>query len=75
MDNQKRGQPVTSQQYRAALERLGWTQAEAAAELGVDARTSRRYALGECPIPLTVQKLIECRELSNVKPGRPVRTK
>jgi transcriptional regulator with XRE-family HTH domain len=50
---------MNAQQYRNALEKLGWTQARAAEELGIHERTSRKYALGERPIPLTIVKLME----------------
>lgn len=69
---------MNAQQYRDALERLGWTQARAAEELGIDARTSRRYALGECPVPGPVEKLLEMlirdRAMSDAKVKRPVRS-
>ena len=42
---------MTSDEYRAALYRLGLTQAAAAALLRVDERTSRRWANGERSIP------------------------
>jgi DNA-binding transcriptional regulator YiaG len=38
---------MTSHQFRAALDRLGLTQLGAAALLGADGRTARRWALGE----------------------------
>jgi transcriptional regulator with XRE-family HTH domain len=53
---------MNAQQYRKALEQLGWTQVKAAEELGIHERTSRKYALGERPIPLTIVKLIECKQ-------------
>lgn len=40
-----------AQAYRKALESLGWTQVKAANKLGVNPRTSRRYALGESRVP------------------------
>lgn len=52
---------MTPKQYRKALDELGWSQVEAARELGFDPRTSRRYALGERKIPMTVEKLLELR--------------
>ena len=42
---------MTPDEYRTALERLGLTQTAAAQLLGVDARTSRRWACGERDIP------------------------
>jgi transcriptional regulator with XRE-family HTH domain len=50
---------MNAQQYRNALEKMGWTQARSAEELGIHERTSRKYALGERPIPLTIVKLME----------------
>lgn len=42
---------MTSDEYRTALEQLGLTQGGAARLLGVDERTSRRWANGERDIP------------------------
>lgn len=42
---------MTHDQYRAALEQLGLSQTAAAQLLGVDARTSRRWACDERDIP------------------------
>ena len=49
---------MTAAEYRAALSRLGLTQGGAATLLGVDARTSRRWACGESDIPPPVQRLL-----------------
>ncbi|MGE0278424.1 MAG: helix-turn-helix domain-containing protein [Nitrospiraceae bacterium] len=46
-------------QYRAAIEKLGLSQRGAAAFLGVDERTSRRWALGEAQIPESVSMLLK----------------
>ena len=35
---------MTSDEYRSIIAALGWSQVEAGARLGVDARTSRRWA-------------------------------
>lgn len=43
--------PMNPTEYRMALDRLGLSQSQAAELLGVDPRTSRRYALGERSIP------------------------
>ena len=45
---------MTPDQYRAALAALALSQVRAAALFGVDARTSRRWALGEKPVPRMV---------------------
>jgi DNA-binding transcriptional regulator YiaG len=42
---------MSPDEYRAAIERLGLSQVAAARLLGVDARTSRRWASGERDIP------------------------
>ena len=52
------GGNMTPDQYKDIILSLGLTQAQAAAILGVNERTSRRYALGESPIPVTVEKLL-----------------
>jgi hypothetical protein len=52
---------MTPKQYRKALDELGWSQVEAARELGFDPRTSRRYALGERKIPKTVEMLLKMK--------------
>ena len=50
--------PMTSDQYRAAYTVLGVTQVGIAELLRVDARTSRRWALGERAIPDSVQLIL-----------------
>jgi hypothetical protein len=52
---------MSPKQYRKALDELGWSQVEAARELGFDPRTSRRYALGERKIPKTVEMLLKMK--------------
>ena len=42
---------MTAEEFRAALASLGLSQVAAAAALEVDARTVRRWALGERAIP------------------------
>ena len=49
---------MTPDDYRAQIVRLGLTQAGASRLMGVDARTGRRWALGEVAIPLAVQRLL-----------------
>ena len=44
--------------YRANIAHLGLSQVAAARLLGIDARTSRRYASGERPIPPPVARLL-----------------
>lgn len=49
---------MTPTEYRAAIAALGLSQGGAARALGVDARTSRRWALGEQEPPIPVQRLL-----------------
>lgn len=49
---------MTPEQYRAALVKLELTQVGAAELLGVDGRTSRRYAAGDADIPRPTAKLL-----------------
>lgn len=42
---------MTPEQYRTAIEQLGLSQVAAAKLLGVDERTSRRWARGERDVP------------------------
>jgi hypothetical protein len=45
---------MTKDDYRTALAALGLSQVAAAKVLGIAARTSRAYALGERPVPQPV---------------------
>lgn len=56
---------MNAKQYRNALKQLGWSQVKAAEELGIHARTSRKYALGERPIPIPIVKLIEYKRMEH----------
>ncbi len=49
---------MTPTQFRAALDRLGLSQARAAALVGADPRTARRWALGERSPPECVAILL-----------------
>ena len=49
---------MTPAEYRACLTRLGETQGGAARLLGVEARTSQRYACGERAVPPPVERLL-----------------
>ena len=49
---------MTSDEYREALEALGLTQGGCARLLGVDERTSRRWANGERDVPPPVQRFL-----------------
>ena len=48
---------MTKDEYRAALERLGMAQGEAAAALGISLRTSAGYATGSRISPRTAKLL------------------
>ena len=54
---------MTPATYRANLARLGLSQVGAARFLGIDARTSRRYASGERPIPPPVARLLALADM------------
>jgi DNA-binding transcriptional regulator YiaG len=49
---------MTPNQYRAAIETLGLSQVAAAKLLGVDARTSRRWASGERDVPPPAERFL-----------------
>jgi DNA-binding transcriptional regulator YiaG len=49
---------MTSDEYRETIEKLGLTQNGAARLLGVDERTSRRWALGERDIPPPAERFL-----------------
>lgn len=49
---------MTPNQYRAAIETLGLSQVAAARLLGVDARTSRRWACGERDVPAPAERFL-----------------
>lgn len=49
---------MTSDQYRNAIETLGMSQVAAAKLLGVDARTSRRWASGERDVPAPAERFL-----------------
>lgn len=67
---------MDANQYKAAMEKLGLNQTEMAKLLGIDVRTSRRYALGEYNVPAHTARVIEFElERVSTKKGRPVRGK
>lgn len=49
---------MTPDEYRTALDALGLSQAGGARLLGVDERTSRRWACGERDIPPPAQRFL-----------------
>jgi len=50
--------PMTTEEYRAALDKLGISQQGVGRLFAVGARTSRRWALGEARIPMPVAILL-----------------
>jgi DNA-binding transcriptional regulator YiaG len=53
---------MTPAEFRAIIARLGLSQTGAAKVLGVDARTARRWALGERDVPEPVRRLLAACE-------------
>jgi hypothetical protein len=49
---------MTADEYRNAIAALGLSQVEASTLLGVDERTSRRWAIGEREIPPPVERFL-----------------
>ena len=52
---------ASAKRYSKALDELGWSQLDAARELHIDARTSRRYALGERKVPWVTQDWLDIK--------------
>jgi DNA-binding transcriptional regulator YiaG len=50
---------MTPDEYRAAIAKLGLSQVAAAKLLGVDARTSRRWANGERDMPAPAVRFLQ----------------
>ena len=61
---------MTSLEYRDLLAALGLTQAGAARLLGVDERTSRRWANEERDIPAPVQRFLRFLAAAQISPHR-----
>lgn len=53
---------MTPTEYRTSIERLGLSQVGASRLFGVDPRTSRRWALGELPVPRAVALCLRIAE-------------
>lgn len=51
----KGAEPVTKQQLRKFLEKMGWPQTRTAEALDIDHRTMRRYVSGDKPVPKAVE--------------------
>jgi hypothetical protein len=67
-DNKARVRAVTADQYRTAIGRLGLTQAQTAAFMGISIRTSHGYANGET-IPRVVELLLTLMLRWDIKPS------
>jgi transcriptional regulator with XRE-family HTH domain len=50
---------VTAEEFRDALERLGWSQTKAAQRLGLSLRTINRYASGQTPVKRPVEIVLK----------------
>lgn len=55
---------MTPLEYRTAIAALGLSQVKAAVALGVDQRTSRRWATGRSRIPRSVELLLRAMQAS-----------
>lgn len=61
---------MTSTEYREVLAALSLTQSGAARLLGVDARTSRRWANGERDIPPPAERFLRFLLAAKISPDR-----
>jgi hypothetical protein len=61
---------MTNLEYRAAIAALGLSQGGAARLLGVDQRTSARWALAEREIPEPVSRFLRFLVAAKIKPER-----
>lgn len=59
---------MTPAQYRTAIDRLGLSQRGAARFLGIDERTSRRYASDYGEIPETISKFLRFLVAAKITP-------
>lgn len=64
--------PMTTDEYRAALDKLGISQLALSRALGVGSRTSRRWALDEARIPIPVAMLLRLMVKKKIKLEIPV---
>lgn len=63
---------MTHSEYRDTIAALGLNQSSAARLFGVDPRTSRRWALGELPVPRPVVLCLRLMLAHNVRPDDPL---
>jgi len=61
---------MTPSEYRDLLATLGLTQAGAARLLGVDERTSRRWATGERDVPMPAARFLRFLLKAKISPDR-----
>jgi len=61
---------MTPGRYSQVIADLGLSQVEAAAFLGIDPRTSRRYVSGELTVPRVVAMLLELMVKTKSDPDR-----
>lgn len=64
--------PMTTEEYRAVLDKLGINQQAAGRLFAVGARTSRRWALGEARIPMPVAMLLRLMLKKKIKLEVPI---
>jgi hypothetical protein len=60
---------MNHEEYRTALDALGMTQVSSAKFFGVNPRTSRHWALGECSVPHSVSKFLNLMIRLKISPG------
>lgn len=61
---------MTLEEYRAAIAALGLSQVAAARLLGVDPRTSRKWATGERDIPEPAARMLRLMIAAKISPKR-----
>lgn len=59
---------LTTEQYRAKLQRLGLRQVDIAWLMGVRGRHAKRWSAGETPIPQSLCLLLLALEQGKIKP-------
>jgi hypothetical protein len=60
---------MTSEQYRKAIDKLGFTVVGVAPWLGISRRQAQRLASGECAVPEPVAKLLRLVIRLRLDPG------
>jgi DNA-binding transcriptional regulator YiaG len=72
-DSEERRAHLSPEAYRALIAALGLSQASAARLLGVDGRTSRRWAAGDRDVPAPAERFLRYLEASGTSPARVLR--